>query len=128
MGLIVVSIVLLRISALPRGGRPDGAGVVGFMLLAIVLAPLEEWVFRGVILQRLVKPLGATAALLLSSAVFALAHGWMSPPYLQFFSHFVGGLVLGAVYLRTGLLWPPTVLHGAYNITWFTALYLLTSN
>ena len=58
MGLITAAIVVFRMSAPPQGGRPDGVDVAGFMLLAIVLAPLEEWLFRGVILQKLIKPLG----------------------------------------------------------------------
>ena len=122
-----IAILLLRLQgSLPQGGRPDGAGIAAFVAALLVLVPLEEWVFRGVVLQRLIKPMGALAALLISSAVFALGHCWTHPTFIQFLSHFVGGLILGAFYLWTGSLWPPIALHAAHNATDFAVMYLLT--
>ena len=75
MGLIGIAIVLLNVSP-PQGGRPDGVGVAGFVVFLILVVPLEEWLTRGVLLQRHIKPLGAVGALLVSSAVFAFLHRW----------------------------------------------------
>jgi uncharacterized protein len=127
LALVETAILLLLLhESPPHGGRPDGAGIRAFVAFLIVVVPLEEWLFRGVVLQRLLKPVGPIAALLVSSALFALAHRWMSPPYLQFLNHFVGGVILGVFYLWTRSLWPSIALHYAHNATWFTAMYLLT--
>jgi len=124
-----IAILLLRLhGSLPQGGRPDGAGIAAFAAALLVLVPFEEWLDRGIVLRLLVKPVGALAALLISSAVFALSHCWTHPTFIQFLSHFVGGLVLGTFYLRTGSLWPPIALHFAHNATDFAVMYLLTSN
>jgi len=122
MGLIAIAIVLLHVSP-PQGGRPDGVGVAGFVVFLILVVPLEEWLTRGVLLQRHIKPLGAVGALLVSSAVFAFLHRWGFPAWVF---RFVGGLVLGAFYLRTGSLWPSIVLHYMYNLSSYAVMYLLT--
>jgi len=122
MGLIRIAIALLHMSP-PQEGRPDAVGVTAFLVFLILVVPLEEWLTRGVLLQRLIKPLGAVGALLVSSAVFAFLHRWGFPAWIF---RFVGGLVLGGFYLRTGSLWPSIVLHYMYNLTCNAVMYLLT--
>jgi len=84
-----------------------------FLLGAVMLvAPvLEELVFRGWLLRKLVQRFGAWAGLFGSAAVFALCHGrWQVMPPI-----FVLAVALGAGYARTKSVWTPIAMHVGYN-------------
>jgi uncharacterized protein len=55
----------------------------------------------------------------LSALLFAVVHGipMLIPALL------VTGLVLAWVYERSGSLWPPIVVHGAFNMVMVVVLY-----
>jgi membrane protease YdiL (CAAX protease family) len=77
----------------------------------VALAPLaEELVFRGFLLNLWRQRWGTWAAVLLSSALFGAVH-------FQF-GIFAGGMgvLFALVYLRSGSLWPGTLLHAGYNL------------
>ena len=82
---------------------------------AIVLAPLfEEFFFRGTLQRALRMMFGSRwPAILIASLLFTAVHGaiWMAP------SIFVLSLCLGYLYDRTGNLWVPMIVHGAFNAT-----------
>lgn len=82
------------------------------LVLMPVLVPLEEWLFRGVILRKLVRPVGAVAALAISAVLFAGAHG----DWRGLLPRFVGGLILGLLYLRTHSLWACITAHTVNNL------------
>jgi membrane protease YdiL (CAAX protease family) len=102
--------------AIHRALAPDGAldALVSVTVIALLPALAEELVVRGVLLPSLVRPLGATLAVVGSSILFALMHD----PYRYLFTLAVG-LVLGALRLRTGSLWPPIVAHATLNTLTF---------
>ena len=79
---------------------------------AIICAPLiEETLFRGLLLQGFKRDLGRLAAILISSALFALVHGsWVVMPAI-----FALGVVLGYVYERTDGLWASMAFHATFN-------------
>ncbi|MGD2071097.1 MAG: CPBP family intramembrane metalloprotease [Gemmatimonadota bacterium] len=79
--------------------------------VALASALLEEWVFRGVLLDRLgsVPAAGAVAA---SALVFAAYH--LST--FQLLPTFVLGVVLALVVRRAGSLWPAIVAHATFNV------------
>ena len=90
--------------------------------LAVLPAVCEELLFRGVVIG-LLKPAGERVAVLLSAVLFALAHGTLT----QIPFAFVLGLVFGYLYLRTGNLLLPMVLHflnNAMSVTLETASVL----
>jgi membrane protease YdiL (CAAX protease family) len=90
----------------------------------LIQAPLEEWLFRGVVLKYLSRWIGPVFGLLLSSAAFSLAHGvWHGAA-----SRFFFGLTLGALYLTTRSLWPSSVAHYATNVTTVATVLWLTSD
>ena len=98
---------------------------LGLLALASIV---EEIVFRGG-LQRLLRrwPTGRTswrsisAANVLTSAVFALAHLWNHPP-LAALGVLPVSLLLGWAYERSGQrLAPPIVLHLYFNLALFVA-------
>ena len=80
--------------------------LMAFISIAIVPALCEEFLFRGCILSNLL-PYGKTTAILASAVLFSLMHGNVA----QFFYTFIAGLVLGAVYVETGSIWPCTFIH-----------------
>jgi membrane protease YdiL (CAAX protease family) len=94
--------------------NPESIWKISAILLAVALtAPLlEESVFRGFFLARLRHDLGAATSVLLSAAVFALAHEDPTRMGPQLF----GGLLLGAIALTTGRLWLAVLAHGLFNL------------
>jgi len=81
------------------------------VLVMVVLAPLlEEYVCRKQIIDR-TRQYGEKIAVFLSALVFGLLHQNL----FQFFYAFALGLVFGYIYLRTGRLRYPVILHGIVN-------------
>jgi membrane protease YdiL (CAAX protease family) len=62
--------------------------------------------FRGCILSNLL-PYGKTTAIIGSAVLFSMMHG--NPA--QFLYTFVGGIMLGYLYVESGSIWPSTFLH-----------------
>lgn len=79
----------------------------------------EETVYRGVFAAILFRHGGATwFVILLSAFIFALFH-WPSG-IANIVAAFLFGLLLMAMFLRTGSIWPGVVLHTAYNVFVFS--------
>ncbi len=90
------------------------------LLQVCVLAPVaEEILMRGVVLGGLRESLGVTAALLISSALFAAFHFTM----VQTLSALVCGVVLGLLYIKTDSVFCCILAHAGYNfISWMGML------
>ncbi|MBX3441008.1 MAG: CPBP family intramembrane metalloprotease [Planctomyces sp.] len=84
------------------------------LVVAIALGPAigEELVFRGVIGRGLVGRWGAAAGMVLTSLLFAMAHGF--PPHAL--ATVPIGLFLHHVYRTTGSLWTPIIVHFLNNL------------
>ena len=86
---------------------------------AIMPAFMEELLFRGILFRWLEEFSGSWAALIVTSALFGLAHS--QNPGATLFSTFAiaveGGLLLGGSYMLTRSLWMPIGLHAAWNFT-----------
>ena len=80
--------------------------VLNFIVISIVPAFCEEFLFRGAILANC-RPFGRTNAVLISAVLFALMHQNAG----QLLYTFAAGIVLGLVYEYTGSIWSCTVLH-----------------
>ena len=77
--------------------------------IVAVIGPIaEEFVFRGLILNRLIAKFGFWNGLGLSSAVFGIFH-------IDFFAAFLFAVVASLLYLKTGNLLLPILLHIANN-------------
>ena len=99
-------------------------GWFGPLGYALSVGAAEEIVFRVLLLGWLITRLETAPALLVSSAVFGLAHmhelslvGVMSVV-----PQFSGGLLLGAIYLRTRNPIGPILCHAAWDFPIFLAL------
>ncbi|MFW2386728.1 MAG: lysostaphin resistance A-like protein [Polyangiales bacterium] len=85
----------------------------GFSAMAalVLVAPVtEELLFRGWLLQDLKEQYGTKPALIWSSVLFGLVHGVAAMPYAT-----LGGLVLGAVALRTKSTLGSIGMHAGVN-------------
>ena len=88
----------------------DGVGM--FTVAAIVGAPIiEELVFRAGPLTNLTKKMPAFAAVMLTSALFALAHG--NP--LQMIYTFVLGIFCAYLFIKTDSIYPSMLCHFVFN-------------
>jgi membrane protease YdiL (CAAX protease family) len=93
--------------------RGPGAGDPSDWLAALVLSPLfEESLYRGQLLPAMRAIAGPGAALLVTSALFALSHvtPWSA------LTTFLLGLALGSLVLVTGDLWLCIGLHAGLNL------------
>jgi membrane protease YdiL (CAAX protease family) len=89
------------------------AGEPSLWIAGVVLAPLfEERLYRGHLLAPLRGRLGATGALAVTSALFALPH--LAP--WNVLGTFLGGLGLGAFALASGGLVLPIAVHAGLNL------------
>ncbi len=83
---------------------------LNLLCTAAVPALVEEFVFRGVVMQPL-RRCGEHFAVFATAFVFGLAHGTVS----GFVFAFLVGLVLGYAAVLTGSLWPGILIHFLNN-------------
>lgn len=83
------------------------------MALAVVPAVVEEWLFRGVVLNQLLDGAGRWTAFVLTTLLFALMHGaWAGLP-----AHLLIGAALTLTMMRTGKLMASMAMHLTYNLS-----------
>ena len=88
-----------------------GAFIVSFITVAIIPAIGEEWIFRGVLQNQLIKLSSPVIGIISASVFFGAIH-------LQFegiLPRILLGLVLGIVYYKTQCLWYSILLHFLFN-------------
>jgi membrane protease YdiL (CAAX protease family) len=83
------------------------------LLLVSVIAPIfEEFVFRKLLIDRSIK-YGARVSIILSAVIFSFFHGNLN----QFFYAFLMGGFFAYVYIKTGNIIYPILLHITVNFT-----------
>lgn len=117
---IVIAIVVCRLGdvtpeVLPRNIRSP-SGISEWLLTGVVVAPLvEEWIYRGIVQQRLREVVGARWAIFVCGLLFWVGHwvglGEVTPPH-----HLVAGWLFSWSRERTGSLVAPTLLHALSNL------------
>lgn len=75
----------------------------------------EEVLNRGYVLPLLRSRYGTVAALLGSAVVFSLIHAIFKTPNFMLVSHFLVGIALGYLYLKSGSLFLTTAVHAFHN-------------
>jgi membrane protease YdiL (CAAX protease family) len=91
------------------------------LLLAGIIAPIvEETVFRGMIYGWLRSHLPVALAVVVSAAIFAIAH--VIPVLLP--ALFVVGLILAIAYEWSGSLWVSILLHALQNSLTVTLIFV----
>ncbi|MCX5963271.1 MAG: CPBP family intramembrane metalloprotease [Cyanobacteria bacterium] len=95
-------------------------GIV-FVTMVIVAPITEEFLFRGIILNRWIKKWGLVQGLITSSLLFGFLH--INPIGLSMF-----GLIMGLLYLQTKELWTPILCHALNNLIVFSFMFFSRSN
>jgi membrane protease YdiL (CAAX protease family) len=98
----------------------------GSWITSIAAGAGEEIAYRGFLLWYLATLINLPAAILLSSVIFGLAHGYQRRTGMLFAT--VAGLMLAAAYLASGSLLLVMWMHASYNMASFTLGYLLLRN
>ncbi len=125
LSLVLAVLDLLPGSVIADTGMADPAFFVGLAVLSVVLVgPVEEFLFRGVIQGRLRRAFGPVGAVVGASLLFGAMHlanytGAVVPVIAGASLVATVSLVFGALYERTGNLVVPMVAHGAYNVALF---------
>ena len=126
LGLLIMSLgfgILIALNeVLFEGISYDFKELLVSILFFVVIAVVEESVFRGYIQRNLMLSFNKYVALLISAVLFSLAHG-LNPnvSLLPLLNIFLAGILLGISYLHTKNLWFPIALHFSWNF--FQALY-----
>lgn len=82
--------------------------LIAIIVIGIIPAIGEEWVFRGIVQNQLVRWIkNPWLGLVLASLFFSAIH----MQFQGFLPRFFLGLILGYIYLRTGNLWYSILLH-----------------
>jgi membrane protease YdiL (CAAX protease family) len=122
-GLVIFSLIvglaaILGIYRIIGSGDPSRL-VLELVGTAIMPGFMEELFFRGILFRWIEEFGGSFAALLVTSALFGLAH--IMNPNATWFSSFAiaveAGVLLGGAYMLTRSLWFPMGLHAAWNFT-----------
>ncbi|ERG95496.1 CPBP family intramembrane glutamic endopeptidase [Haloquadratum walsbyi] len=137
--LILLIIAVTIISTIGAETAPNTAAQAGMenpeiLLLLIpasflLIAPGEELLYRGIVQNRLCETLPVSIAIVLASLIFASIHYFSlaGAPQARLVSISVlvlPTLVFGTVYELTDNLVVPVLIHGAYNATLFSLLYV----
>jgi uncharacterized protein len=128
---VIVSLLSQQLLQGQGGGNPllpilveSQDGVAKFILwvtVAIAAPFFEELLFRGFLLPSLTKVISVWPAIAISGFLFALAHLNLA----DIMPLTVLGMVLGFVYMRSGNLLAPMLLHALWNSGSFLALLAL---
>ncbi|NMG07004.1 type II CAAX endopeptidase family protein [Brasilonema sp. UFV-L1] len=106
-------------SPTPQKTAPLLSNLLGAIVLVVVAPLTEEFLFRGIILQRWASKWGIRAGLISSSLLFGIGH-----------TNVVGlsmvGMILGVLYIRTRSLMVPIACHAINNS--FVVVMTLLSN
>lgn len=101
------AIVDLILTTDPLPSSPIFLGIE--IIVIVILAPvLEEFIFRGVILHRLIKKTSITGGVLISSILFGVLHADM-------IGAFFFGVITALLFLKTGNLLIPILVHMINN-------------
>jgi membrane protease YdiL (CAAX protease family) len=137
---IVVSLVVQAF--LPEPAQNEGASqftegatnpavlAAGVAFMFVVVGPCEEFLYRGIVQNRLRERLSAAPAILIAAAVFASVHvvalsgGDPVAMATTVGILFVPALVLGAMYEYTGNLVVVSLLHGLHNSVILSVVFL----
>lgn len=136
--IIVASVILAAVSVDPDA--QNSAASFGLAnpelilwmipIMLFVVGPCEEFLFRGVIQNRLKETFIPPVAIFITAAIFAPLHvialiGDPSGKLIAISILFFPSLIFGIVYEKTGNLVSNALVHGIYNSTIVLMLYIV---
>ncbi|NQU51575.1 MAG: CPBP family intramembrane metalloprotease [Bacteroidetes bacterium] len=96
-------------------------GVFSFISIVIAAPILEELIFRGIILNGLLRRYSPVKSIIISSVLFGIVH--LNP--WQFIGALIFGLFSGWIYYRTRKLTLTIMIHFVNNLIAFIAMYFI---
>ena len=96
-------------------------GPLAFVMMVIAAPVFEELIFRGIILDGLLKKYTPLKSITVSSLMFGLVH--LNP--WQFVTGFTNGVFSGSVYFKTRSVFACIIIHIAANLAGFSMKYLV---
>ncbi len=99
-------------------------GILAFVTMVIAAPILEELIFRGIILDGLLRKYTPLKSILISSLIFGLVH--LNP--WQFVAGFSIGIFAGWVYYHTRSLSACIIIHLAANLAGFSMRFFIDIN
>jgi membrane protease YdiL (CAAX protease family) len=104
----------------------DSELIVEFLEQLAFIGLVEEFFYRGYLMGRFCEWLGDIKGLFLNAVVFSLAHlvflfsrygfTYLQSDLIIGFQTFMGGLLLGYIFLRAGDIIPSSILHISLNM------------
>lgn len=100
----------------------DSIGLGGWACFNVIIAApvLEEYLFRGVILESFLKKYRIWLAVVISSLIFGVLHGFTG----QGFTAVIMGMLFAVIYLKTKSLFATIILHALNNAVGFLLISL----
>ncbi len=116
MGSVVLAMAAARAVTYHAFVPDELTGVLTWAAILLLAASMEEILFRGYGMQRLIEAIGEPGGVLIFSALFAALH--ISNPgstTISSVNTFLAGILLSLAYLKTRGLWLPIALHWSWN-------------
>lgn len=88
--------------------------VPGLTIMFVLMTPMEELLYRGVIHETLTGALGSRGRVLVSGLLFGGIHLFLSSGVVSVITTAIFGFLLGASYERTSNLAVPIMIHAGY--------------
>jgi membrane protease YdiL (CAAX protease family) len=85
-----------------------------FKAVSVTAGICEEIMYRGFFMIYLQSLTGTWAAVIVSSIIFGLGHAYQGP--MGIVKTGIAGLIMAGLYVLTGSLWVPIVLHAAIDL------------
>jgi len=130
---VIFAVVCLVVPALFVGFKKHM--LVDFVEQIIYIGLLEEFFYRGYLMNRFCEWLGNGKGLLLSAFIFGLGHviariadhgfGILDQALLTGGQAFLGGLIFGLIYLKSRNIWPGAILHISTNMYLFRIIEII---
>ncbi len=98
-------------------------GVFSFLAIVIAAPIIEELIFRGIILNGLLRRYSPVKSIMISSTLFGIVH--LNP--WQFVSAFIIGIFSGWVYYKTRKLSLSILIHLVNNLIAFISMHFMDS-
>jgi membrane protease YdiL (CAAX protease family) len=136
VGVFVVGIILTLLNAPSANNQAAETATESPEVLLVLIpgsflliGPGEELLFRGVVQTRIREAFGPIPGVFLASLIFAAVHvlALVGDPrgiLVTVAVLMIPSLILGAAYEYTDNIVVPALIHGAYNATLFTLLYV----
>jgi membrane protease YdiL (CAAX protease family) len=131
IGIAILSLMLLLLATLGLYSVHLGHGegwLNSFVFDSYISGTLEELAFRAALLRIFARMFNPVAGLLISSALFGVAHLTHATPFQAIEVAFNAGLTLGLPYMLTGRLWMSVGLHIAWDFWEESFLGVNTTN